>query len=302
MDRFKELQTFVAVAEAGGFNAAARRLQMSAPSVTRLVAMFEQRIGTRLFVRTTRQVALTGAGQRLFADALRILADLDAVEASAAGAHVEPQGVLTVTAPVNFGHRYVAPILRNYLDAYPAVSARTLFVDRIVNLIEEGLDVAVRIGELPDSSLMAVRVGAVRRVVVAAPSYTEGAGLPRNPEDLADHRLIVPSGLSPTPTWDFVSGTKRRVVNLQPVLTCNTINVAIDAAKSGWGITRVLSYQVAEALKSGELVELLDGFEDRRMPIHLMHSEGQLTAAKIRTFVDFAAQALRRHSEQLAAI
>ena len=158
MDRFKQLETFVAVADAGGFNAAARKLQMSPPSVTRLVADLEDRIGTRLFVRSTRQVSLTEAGERLHLDAARILAELAAVEASAVGAHVEPQGVLTVTAPLTFGHRFIAPIVRDYLDKYPVVSARTVFVDRVVNLIDEGLDVALRIGELPDSSLKAVRV------------------------------------------------------------------------------------------------------------------------------------------------
>lgn len=302
MDRFKEFETFVAVAETGGFNAAARRLQVSPPTVTRLVAGLEERIGARLLTRTTRQVALTDVGQRLLYDTARVLADLEEAEASAMGAHTEPQGVLSVTAPVNFGHQFIAPILRNYLDAYPAVSARALFVDRVVSLIEEGLDVALRIGDLPDSSLVAIRVGSVRRVTVATPGYLKRKSRPKKPEDLAGHRIIISSGLSPMPVWEFVSGGNRHVVNLNPALCSNTVNVAIDAAGSGWGITRVLSYQVAEALKSGDLVEVLGGFEDRKMPIHLMHSEGQLTSAKIRTFIDFAAKALRRNAKKLAAI
>ncbi len=302
MGRFRQLETFVAVAESGGFNAAARHLQMSPPSVTRLIAALEDRIGTRLFIRTTRQVSLTEAGERLFHDAVRILADLAAVEASASGAHAEPQGVLSVTAPVNFGHTFVAPIVRDYVDANPKVSAQTLFVDRVVNLIDEGLDVAVRIGELPGSSLLAVRVGSLRRVTVAAPSYIDRVRRPDHPRDLAQHRTILPTGLNPIPTWDFVVGRERHSVHLQPALSCNTIDAAVDAARSGWGITRALSYQVADALQAGELVELLGRFEDRRLPIHLMHSEGRLTAAKIRTFVDYAASVLRRLAKKLEAM
>ncbi|MEQ8823068.1 MAG: LysR family transcriptional regulator [Filomicrobium sp.] len=302
MDRFKELQTFVAVADAGGFNAAGRKLQMSPPSVTRLVADLEARLGTRLFIRTTRQVALTEAGERLHQEAARILADLEAVEASAAGAHVAPQGLLTVTAPVMFGRKFLAPVVRDYLDHYPTVKARTLFVDRVVNLIDEGLDVALRIGDLPDSSLKAVRVGSVRRVAVAAPSYLKKHATPEKPADLNKHKTVLPYDLSPMPVWEFVSKGKRQSVNLKPAMTCNTIGVALDAALVGWGITRLLSYQVADALKSGDLVELLPEFEDRRLPIHLLHSETQFTAAKIRTFVDFARKALGKHAKKIEAV
>ena len=302
MDRFKQLHTFVAVAEAGGFNAAARVLQMSPPSVTRLIADLELRLGARLFVRTTRRVALTEAGERLHRDAARVLSDLAAIEASAAGAHVEPQGILTVTAPLMFGRRFIAPIVRAYLDAYPGVAARTLFVDRVVDLIEEGLDVALRIGELPDSSLRAVRVGSLRRVTVAGRRYLKKNGRPKGPKDLVKHKIVVPIGLNSSPTWEFVSEGERHAVNLSPTLSCNTIGVALDAACAGWGITRLLSYQVADALKSGDLVEVLPEFEDRRLPIHLMHSEGYLTAAKIRTFIDFAAKALRKDAKMLEAI
>lgn len=302
MDRFKQIETFVAVADTGGFNAAARKLQMSPPSVTRLVADLEERIGTRLFVRTTRQVSLTEAGERLHLDAVRILADLEAAEASAVGAHVQPQGVLSITAPLMFGHRFIAPIIRDYLDTYPAVTARTLFVDRVVNLIDEGLDVALRIGELPDSTLKAVRVGSLRRVTVAAPAYLKASRRPKHPKELAEHKIIVPAGLSPAPTWEFMAGGRRQSVTLNPVLSCNTIDVALDAACAGWGITRLLSYQVADSLRSGDLIELLGKFEDRKLPIHLMHSEGQHTAAKIRTFIDFATKALSRHAKKLEAV
>jgi DNA-binding transcriptional LysR family regulator len=296
MDRFSQLEAFVAVAEASGFAAAARRLDRSPPAVTRLVAELETRLGTRLFSRTTRRVALTEAGARLLDDARRLLGELESAEAAAAGAHEEPQGVLSVTAPVIFGRRYVAPLLRSFLDANPRVRVRTLFVDRVVDLIEEGLDVAVRIGELPDSSLTAVRVGAVRRVVVATPAYLARQGTPRQPEDLARHRLSVPNEAGRAESWVFSASGQRRRVAIDPALVGNTIDTSIEAALAGWAITRVLSYQVADALQAGQLVEILGDFEDRAMPIHLVHAEGPLRAAKIRAFVDHAARELRREA------
>ena len=211
MDRFRELTTFVAVAEEGAFNAAARRLHMSPPAVTRLITALETRLAVQLFTRTTRQVALTDAGVKLREDALRILADLEAAETSAAGAQVAPSGSLRITAPVLFGQRFLAPILRDYLDAFPAVTASALFVDRNVNLLDEGLDVALRIGSLPDSSFSALRVGAVRQVMVAAPAYLERHGPPATREALRDHRIVFPTSVAETPTWTFVRGNPSRI-------------------------------------------------------------------------------------------
>ena len=293
MDRFRELTTFVAVAESCGFKAAARELNMSPPTVTRLVNSLETRIGARLFTRTTRQVALTEAGQRLMTDAERILAELEEAEDSAAGAHQSPRGILGVTAPVMFGQLYVAPILRDYLDAYPAVSAFTLFVDRMVDLINEGLDVAVRIGDLPDSSLSAVRVGTVRRMMVAAPSYVAKHGVPKTLRELADYRIIHHLGLHRSSEWPFVSGGKTQYVNVTPTLTVNTVTASVDAAIAGWGITRALSYQVATALAEGTLIEILHEWDDQEVPIHLVHSEGRRAAAKTRTFIDLASERIR---------
>jgi DNA-binding transcriptional LysR family regulator len=300
MDRFRELSVFVAVAEEGAFNAAARRLNLSPPAVTRLVTALEARIGARLFTRTTRRVAPTEAGRRLLADAARILAELDEAEASAAGAHQSPRGMLRVTAPVLFGQRHIAPILRDFLDAYPEVSATALFVDRVVDLIDEGLDVALRIGALPDSTLSAVRVGAVRRVTVAAPGYVAAHGMPATPDDLAGHRIVSPLTLHEATRWSFVAGGRSSIVHLAPRLAVNTMTAAIEAASAGWGITRVLSYQVADALADGTLVEVLGDREDRRIPVHLVHSEGRRAAAKIRAFVDLAAERLRADPGLLA--
>lgn len=301
MDRFRELATFVAVAEEGGFNAAARRLRMSPPAVTRFVAALEARLNVQLFARTTRQVALTEAGRRLHADAVRLLVEWEEAEASAAGTHDAPRGVLRITAPVLFGQRFIAPILRDYLDLHPKVIASALFVDRVVNLIDEGLDVALRIGELPDSSLSATRVGAVRRIAVAAPSYLSRSAAPATPQELRGHRVILPTASNDRPIWDFVSGAGRRSVRLRPALSVNTMDAAIEAAIAGWGVTRALSYQVADEIAAGILVEVLAVWEDRVMPIHLLHSEGRRAPAKIRTFVEFAAKRLRGEAGRLAA-
>lgn len=301
MDRFRELTTFVAVAETGAFNAAARRLKMSPPAVTRLVTALEARLGVQLFTRTTRRVALTEAGARLREDAQRILAELEEAETSARGATGTPSGRLRLTAPVLFGQRFLAPILRDYLDAHPAVTASALFVDRNVNLLEEGLDVALRIGELPDSSLSARRVGAVRQMVVAAPDYLHRHGKPDSPDALRDHRLVFSSGVTELPAWSFSMNGKRRSLRLAPALSVNSLQAAIDAAEAGWGVTRVLSYQVADALAERRLVEILGDFDDREIPVHLLHGEGRRADAKIRSFVDFTAERLRRDAARLLA-
>jgi DNA-binding transcriptional LysR family regulator len=301
MDRFRELSTFVAVVEEGAFNGAARRLNASPPAVSRLVGALETRLGVQLLARTTRQMNLTEAGQRLYRDAVAILDELAAAEASTAGLHGAPQGVLRVTAPVLFGQRFVAPILREYLDLYPAVTAEVVFIDRVVNLIDEGLDVALRIGDLPDSSLYATHVGAVRRVTVAAPAYLAGAPTLREPGDLVHHRIIHPTGAGGGSAWEYVGPSGRHLARLAPVLRVNTMDAAIDAALAGWGVTRILSYQVGDALADGRLVEVLTAWEGRLMPIHLVHAEGARAAAKIRSFIDLAAARLRRESGRLEA-
>jgi DNA-binding transcriptional LysR family regulator len=301
MDRFRELEIFVAVAEHGAFNAAARNLAASPPAVTRAIAALEARLDIRLFTRSTRQVALTEAGSRFLIDARRILGSLAEAEASAAGDHDAPRGQLRITAPVLFGQSFIAPILRDYLDAHGAVTANAVFLDRIVDLIDEGYDIAVRIGDLSDSGLVATWVGAVRRVVVAAPDYVARHGAPAQPQDLQNHRIVLPTAASGSPNWEFSAGGSRRTVRLEPVLSVSTMGAGIDAAAAGWGVTRVLSYQVADAVADGRLVELLERHEDRELPIHLVHSEGRRPSAKVRTFVDFAAIRLRAAAGSLMA-
>lgn len=302
MDRFRELSTFVAVAEAGAFNEAARRLHLSPPVVTRLVTALEGRLGVPLLTRTTRRVALTEAGRHLLQDARRILADLQEAEAVAAGERVVPRGLLSLTAPVLFGQRFIMPILRDYLDAHPDLRASTLFVDRVVNLLEEGLDIAVRIGPLDDSGLFATRVGTVRRVVVAAPAYLERAVPLARTEDLPAHRIILSTAAIDADGWSFSLGGTVRRVRLAPALRVNSNSAAIDAAVAGWGVTRLLSYQVADALADGRLVEVLAAEDDERLPIHLLQAEGRKASAKIRGFIELAALRLRAEAQRLAAV
>ncbi len=289
MDRFRELSTFVTVADCAGFNAAARQLGISPPSVTRLIGGLEERLGARLFTRTTRRLALTEAGTRFLEDARRLLDDLEAAEAAAAGLHQAPRGVLRITAPVLFGEMHVAPILRDFLDLHPEVSASALFLDRVVDLIDEGMDIAIRIADLPDSGLTAIRLGSVRRVLVAAPAYVARHGTPATPDDLAGHALISTSALDGPGTWRF--GAQQ--VRIAPRLRVTSIRAVLDAAAAGWGIARPLSYQVADDLAAGRLVELLPGADSREIPVHIVHAEGRAAAARTRAFIDFTVPRLR---------
>jgi DNA-binding transcriptional LysR family regulator len=274
---------------------------MSPSAVTRLVGALEERIGARLFTRTTRSLALTEAGIRLHADAGRILAELAEAEAAAAGEHQAPRGTLRITAPVLFGQFHIAPVIPGFLAAYPQVTVNLDLLDRVVHLLEEGIDVALRIGTLPDSTLSAIRVGMVRLVTVAAPAYLEAAGTPATPEELAGHQTVNASNLHRPDEWHFQCGTSLKAARITPRLTANTAAPAIDNAIAGWGITRVLSYQVADALADGRLVEILRPFEDRELPVQLVHPEGRRAAAKTRAFIDFAAAHLRAQASRLSA-
>jgi DNA-binding transcriptional LysR family regulator len=293
MDRMQAMAVFVAVAEEEGFAPAARRLAMSPPVVTRAIAALEQRIGAKLLHRTTRNVRLTEAGTRYLEDCRRILSEIDEAEEAAAGSHREPQGQLSITASVLFGRLYVAPILLNFLSFYPRVSARTLFVDRIVNLMDEGVDVAVRIAHLPDSGMTARKVGSVRRLVCASPDYLTEYGIPQEPTDLVSHRIIAFQGITPSPEWSFQNGYSEAKVRLSPRLEVNTAEMAITAAVQGHGLTRVLSYMVAPELVSGQLKIVLAEYEPAPIPIQLVHREGRQASARVRAFVDFAAKLLR---------
>lgn len=290
MDRWQVMRIFVKVAETASFAEAARHLQMSAPAVTRAVASLEEIIGARLFIRTTRSVKLTDAGSGYFEDCRRILADIAEAEAAAAGSYATPTGTLTVTAAAMFGNMYVLPILTEYLDTYPAMLGRTLFVDRLVNIVEEGADVAVRIGHLPDSGFTAIRVGSVRRVICGSPAYFEKHGVPRTPADLKDHRIAASTGAWSSPEWRFANDQR---VTVQSSLQCNTNDAVISAAVSGWGLTRVVHYQIGPALLKGRLQIVLADCEEPPLPIHVLYPEGRHSPAKVRAFVDLAVARLR---------
>lgn len=293
MDRLQAMTTFVAVVDSGGFASAARKLNLSPPVVTRAVAELEERLGLRLLTRTTRVVRVTDAGARFAEDCRRILADIDAAETAATGTHAAPRGTLSLTAPVLFGQLYVTPILVRYLQQFPEVEAQCLFLDRVVNVVEEGIDVAVRIGELPDSSLQATRVGRVRRVLVAAPAYLQAQGVPQRPEDLARHTIVSASGVTPVPEWRFNEAGKPLLQRLQPRMRTTSNDSAIAAAVAGLGVTRLLSYQVASHVRRGALQVLLEDFESAPLPVHVVHHEGRRATQKVRAFIDLAVDTLR---------
>ncbi|QWW70574.1 LysR family transcriptional regulator [Rhizobium sp. WYJ-E13] len=292
MDRWQAMRVFVKVAEAESFADAGRQLHMSPPAVTRIVSALEDVIGTRLLTRTTRSVRLTAAGAQYFADCRRLLADLSEAEAAAAGAYGKPTGTLTVTTSAMFGTMFVSPLMTEYLDLYPDVIGRGLFVDRIVSMVDEGIDVAIRIGHLPDSGLSATRVGQVRRVICGSPAYFEKHGVPMTPGDLSKHRIIASTSAWTSLEWRF-GVQKKSAVHVNPRLFCNTNEAAISAAVRGWGLTRVLSYQIAPQLEAGELRTILANYEEEALPIHVVHPEGRYASAKVRSFIDFAVGKLR---------
>lgn len=293
MDRLHLMIVFVAVAETESFAAASRRLGLSPPAVTRAIAELEKRLGVKLFNRTTRFVRATEAGQRYLEDSRRIIGEIDDADEAAAGVNAAPRGQLAVTAPVLFGKMFVLPAILEYLRRYPAMEVSALFLDRVVNLLEEGLDVGVRIGELPDSSMKAARVGAVRRVLCASPEYLTKHGTPDKPAALSTHSIIAASGVSPTHEWKFRQGGKSIAARVTPRLTVNSNDAAIDAALQGFGVTRLLSYQIAPQVASGRLKIILREFEPAPMPIHVLHRDGRYGSAKVRSFVDLIVDQLR---------
>ncbi len=295
MDRLQSLEVFVAVAEAESFAGGARKTGLSAPSATRGVNALEMRLGARLFTRTTRKVRLTEVGQAYLEDARHILAQVRAADDAAKGAATNPVGKLRITCSNEFGRIYVTPILTEYLDTYPEVSAEVLMVDRIVNMVEEGFDLAVRIGELPSSDLTAVRVGQVRRIVCATPGYFKTNGTPQTPADLQKHQIVSAAPVSPTTEWRF-GKEMNDIVKIKPRLTVSSVATTISVVKRSWGICRLLSYQVGPDLQVGTLKTVLEDYEPAPLPIHLVHVEGRRAPAKIRAFIDLAKDRLRATS------
>lgn len=296
MDRLQTMAMFVAVSEAQSFSAAARHLNVSPPVITRAVAELEKRLGVKLLNRTTRYVRPTEAGSRYIEDARRVLEEIDLVDEAAAGVNAEPRGSLVVTAPVLFGRMHVMPGIVDYLKRYPETEIQALFIDRVVNMLEEGIDVGIRIGELPDSTMRALKVGVVQLVTVASPAYLHQFGEPDTPENLSLQSIIASSAANHFIDWQFNTAQKVRTFRINPRLIVSTNDSAIEAAREGFGITRVFSYQVASYLASGELVTILQDFEPVKIPIHIVHREERHSSSKIRAFIDLLADRLRSDS------
>ncbi len=291
MDRLHEIEVLVAVAETGSLARAASQMRLSPPAVTRAVAALEDRLGVPVFTRTTRSVTITEAGQRFLDHGRRLLAEYEAAQADAAGDVAVPQGHLTITASVTFGRSLLAPVVCDFLGAHLRVSASLLLLDRVANLVEEGIDVAVRIGPLPVSSLIARRVGEVRRILVASPDYLARHGTPETAAELRRHSVIAFTGLMPNREWRYVDGGHTSGIALAPRFEVNDAVAAIDAALAGHGITISLSYMVVDQIRQGRLVPVLTEFAPKQ-PVHLVYPQGRLVAPKVRSFIDFAAPRL----------
>ncbi|MES2149734.1 MAG: LysR family transcriptional regulator [Pseudomonadota bacterium] len=293
MDRLHLMTVFVAVAEEESFAGGGRRLSMSPPAVTRAVAALEARLGVKLLNRTTRYVRVTEAGQRYLDDARRIIGEADEADEAAAGINAAPRGHLAVTAPVMFGRLFVLPGIVDYLRRYPDMEVSAMFLDRVVNLLEEGMDAGVRLGELPDSSMKAIGVGHVRRVVCAAPAYLEQFGTPGAPADLARHAIVASVSASNSVDWKFEHKGAPLTARVKPRLSVTSNDGAIEALRQGFGISQLMSYQVAPLIETGELRALLVDYEAPRVPIHVVHREGRYASAKLRSFVDLMVTRLR---------
>jgi DNA-binding transcriptional LysR family regulator len=295
MDRIDAMQAFVAVADLQGFAPAARKLGLSPSGVTRLIAALEERLGARLLQRTTRSVALTDVGKRYLERARQILADVDEAEGAVEGERTRPGGRLVVSAPIGFGRLHVSQVISEYLRRYREVSVELRLSDLVVNLVEEGVDLAVRVGHLADSSLVARHVGEMRRVVVASPGYLKAHGEPRTPEAIASHQTIQFGAMSTPPDWRFVRAGSEVRVAPAPRFSTNSSDAAIQYAVQDGGLTRVLAYQAADAIKGGRLKVVLAKFEPPPLPIHIVYPTSRLLSAKVRTFIDLVLEVTDWH-------
>jgi DNA-binding transcriptional LysR family regulator len=301
VDRFEAMSVFAAVAEAQGFSAASRRLGMPLATVSRKVSELEQSLGVQLLARSTRRVSLTDTGRQYFEACRRILDDVSEAERAAAGEYRAPRGELILTTPIVFGRLHIVPVVTEFLEAYREVHVQMMLVDRVVDLIDEHIDLALRIGELPDSSLIAVRLGTIGRVVCASPAYLAAHGVLAHPEELAGHDAVTFSGLSSTREWSFrVDGTTERFP-VRSRLIVNTAEAALDAVMAGAGLTRVMSYQAAAAVRDGRLVMVLRDYAPEP-PISLVYPSGRLVPLKLRAFLDFAVPRLKARLQEIAAI
>jgi DNA-binding transcriptional LysR family regulator len=299
MDRLESMSVFVAAVEAGSLSAAGRRLGIPLTTVSRKLSDLEARLKTRLLTRSTRQLGLTDTGRAYYESSKRILEGVAEAERAASGEYSAPRGELILTAPIVFGRLHVLPVVTEFLKAYPEIDIRLFLADSFVDLLESQIDLALRIGELPDSNLIATRVGEIRRVVCASPAYLADRGVPQSPADLSAHDCITFQGLTSPKTWSFNAPGFAASVPIHSRLVVNTAEAAIDAAVAGLGITRVLSYQIVASVRGERLSTILETFEPQPWPVSLLHTGQGLVPLKLRAFLDFAAPRLKA---RLAAV
>jgi DNA-binding transcriptional LysR family regulator len=293
MDKLWAMQAFVAIAEHGSITAAAETLSTSTPSLVRTLAALERQLGVRLLNRTTRRQQLTDEGMEYLERSRHILGQISEADAAVSARRTAPEGRLVVTAPSLFGRLHVASTAIAFLERYPQVSIELLLLDRVVNLLEEGVDVAVRIAHLPDSSLVAVPVGEIQRVVCASPALLRRTGIPREPQDLANRPVVRFTTLGLRDEWEFQQGDRRRMVAVAGPFASNQADAAIDACLQGLGFGRFLSYQVQALLDAGKLKRVLQAFETEPLPVSLVYPHARLLSARVRVFVDWTSARLR---------
>ena len=293
MDRLQSMQVLLTTVETGSMSAAGRALNMPLPTVSRKISELETHLNARLLIRTTRHLELTDAGQSYLLACKRILQDVEEAERAAAGEYSQPRGDLVVTAPVVFGRLHVLPVVAEFLQAYLEVNVRLSLRDQVISLLDEHVDVAIRIGELPDSTLIARRLGTIRRVVCGSPDYLQRHGVPETPADLEQHECVTFEALTLANTWSFQTAGKPLDISIRSRLSVNTAEAAIDGAIAGVGLTRVLSYQVEAALRAGTLIRILQPFEPAEIPVSLVYVNQGQQALKQRAFLDFVAPLLQ---------
>jgi DNA-binding transcriptional LysR family regulator len=293
MDRLEAMSVIIAVNETGSFSAASRRLRMPVATVSRMVAELETRLNAQLFQRSSRQMTLTDAGRSYIEACKRIIEQVDDAEREVSGEYRTPKGDLAVTAPWGLGHMHLLPIALEFMQAYPDISLRLVLTDRIVNAADENIDVSIRIGSLPDSNLVATRIGSVRFVLCASPAYLARRGHPSRPADLASHDCIGVDGDAAQKSWKFVKDGSQVTVPIRSRLTVSDSEAAVDAAVAGAGITRVMSYKMEAARRSGRLALLLEEFEQAPWPVHIVYAQRKPEPLKLRAFLDWAAPRLK---------
>ena len=291
MDRLESIETLLAAVDGGSFSAASRALGTPLSTVSRRVSELEAHLGARLLTRSSRRLSLTEAGAAYVSVCRRVIDELSDAERIVAGEYRAPRGQLTITAPIVFGRVHVEPILLEFLKVYPDITARLVLTDRVSHFVEDHVDAAIRVGRLPDSSLIATRLGTIRWVTCASPAYLAARGVPQTPEDLAAHHCVTFEGADFSNTWTFGAGGGAPPI--YPRLAVNTAEAAIDAAIASTGITRVLSYQIAEAVRAGALVRVLTAFEPEPLPLHLVYAERPFLPQKLRAFLDFVSPRLK---------